>query len=109
MLRDLREYIGALQELGDVCTVEREVDPNLELGAVIRRSYEIGAPAPLFTNIKGTAPKGGGIPTRPKVTYDALLRPEGEGRERRASFRFLYPENIKQRVVDPLESRVTGR
>jgi 4-hydroxy-3-polyprenylbenzoate decarboxylase len=55
MLRDLREYIGALQDLGDVCTVEWEVDPNLELGAIIRRSYEIGAPAPLFTNIKGTA------------------------------------------------------
>jgi 4-hydroxy-3-polyprenylbenzoate decarboxylase len=45
-------------------------------------------------------PKGGGTPTGPKVTYDALLLPEGEGRERRASFQFLYPENIKQRVID---------
>jgi 4-hydroxy-3-polyprenylbenzoate decarboxylase len=32
------------------------MDPNLEIGAIIRRSYETGAPAPLFTNFKGTAP-----------------------------------------------------
>jgi hypothetical protein len=55
-IKDLREYIDALKQLGDLCTVEREVDPNLEIGAIIPRSYETGAPAPLFTNIKGTAP-----------------------------------------------------
>lgn len=55
-IKDLRAYLDALAELGDVRTVDRLVDPHLEVGAIIRRSYESVAPAPLFTNIKGTAP-----------------------------------------------------
>ncbi|MFE7300648.1 UbiD family decarboxylase [Streptomyces sp. NPDC057579] len=55
-IKDLRAYLAALEELGDVRTVDRQVDPHLEVGAIIRRSYETCAPAPLFTNIKGTAP-----------------------------------------------------
>jgi 4-hydroxy-3-polyprenylbenzoate decarboxylase len=55
-LKDLRAYLAALEKLGDVRTIDREVDPHLEVGAVIRHSYETVAPAPLFTNIKGTAP-----------------------------------------------------
>ncbi|MFC6065375.1 UbiD family decarboxylase [Streptomyces ochraceiscleroticus] len=54
--KDLRAYLEALQELGDLRTVDRVVDPHLEVGAVIRRSYETRAPAPLFTDIKGAAP-----------------------------------------------------
>ncbi|MGW1621666.1 UbiD family decarboxylase [Streptomyces sp. NPDC002172] len=55
-IKDLRTYLEALDELGDLRTVDRLVDPHLEVGAIIRRSYETVAPAPLFTNIKGTAP-----------------------------------------------------
>ncbi|WP_432012874.1 UbiD family decarboxylase [Streptomyces cucumeris] len=54
--KDLRTYIAALEELGDVRVIDRRVDPHLEAGAVIRRAYETVAPAPLFTNIDGTAP-----------------------------------------------------
>jgi 4-hydroxy-3-polyprenylbenzoate decarboxylase len=52
-LRSLREYIDTLREVGELVDVEREVDWNLEIGAIIRRVYELGAPAPLFANIKG--------------------------------------------------------
>ncbi|MFD4523763.1 UbiD family decarboxylase [Streptomyces sp. NPDC058470] len=55
-LKDLRAYIDALTELGDVRRIDRAVDPHLEVGAIIRRSYETVAPAPLFTHIKGTGP-----------------------------------------------------
>jgi 4-hydroxy-3-polyprenylbenzoate decarboxylase len=54
-LRSLREYIDALREIGEIVDVEREVDWNLEIGSIIRRVYELGAPAPLFTNIKDIA------------------------------------------------------
>lgn len=54
--KDLRAYLAALEELGDLRTVDREVDPHLEVGAIIRRSYETVAPAPLFTAVKGAAP-----------------------------------------------------
>ena len=52
--KDLREYIAALDELGDLRRVDAEVPQGLEIGAYIRRSYETRAPAPLFTNIRGT-------------------------------------------------------
>lgn len=52
MPASLREYVAALKEIGELVEVEREVDWNLEMGAIARRCYETGAPAPLFTNIK---------------------------------------------------------
>jgi UbiD family decarboxylase len=52
-LRDLGEYLDALRGLGELVEIEKEVDWNLEIGAIVRRCYETGAPAPLFRNIKG--------------------------------------------------------
>src|SRR5688572_25134288 len=52
-LRGLREYLDALREIGEIVEVDREVDWNLEIGAIIRRCYETGAPAPVFNRIKG--------------------------------------------------------
>ena len=51
--RSLREYVEALREIDEIQEIEVEVDWNLELGAIIQRSYEIGAPAPLFNRIRG--------------------------------------------------------
>ena len=54
---DLREYIARLEQEGEVQRIDKEVDPDLEAGAVMRRSYDLRAPAPLFLNLKGY-PKG---------------------------------------------------
>lgn len=54
-LRSLREYIDELHALDDVQPVDAEVDWNLEIGAIIRRCYDVKAPAPLFNRIKGYA------------------------------------------------------
>lgn len=51
--KDLREYLDALRTLGEVADVAAEVDWNLEMGAIIRRCYDLGAPAPLFSRITG--------------------------------------------------------
>lgn len=51
--RDLRGYIAALEKEGEVQRIEKEVDPDLEVGAIIRRSYDLRAPAPFFLNLKG--------------------------------------------------------
>ncbi len=51
--RDLREYITRLDTEGEIQPIEAEVDWNLEVGAIIRRSYDLRAPAPFFQNIKG--------------------------------------------------------
>jgi 4-hydroxy-3-polyprenylbenzoate decarboxylase len=55
-LKSLREYIDALKALGEIQEINVEVDWNLEMGAIIRRSYELRAPAPLFNRIKGIEP-----------------------------------------------------
>ncbi len=48
-LTDLRQYIDALRELGELQDIEVPVALDLELGAITRRCYEEGAPAPLFS------------------------------------------------------------
>src|SRR5579883_2289081 len=91
-LRSLREYIEALRELGELVEVTREVDWNLEIGAITRRVNELGAPAPLFTTIKGIAPgfrvlgAPAGISSAPgrylcRVALSLGLSPTASGRE----------------------------
>ncbi|MCK8787568.1 UbiD family decarboxylase [Roseomonas sp. NAR14] len=47
-VNDLRHYIALLRELGEIQDIDVPVALDLELGAIIRRCYETGAPAPLF-------------------------------------------------------------
>ncbi len=51
-IKDLREYLKTLDELGELQEINEEVDWNLEIGAIIRRAYDLRAPAPLFNKIK---------------------------------------------------------
>ena len=53
---NFREYIEALRSLSEVQEIEIEVDWNLEIGAITRRTYELRAPAPLFNNIARCEP-----------------------------------------------------
>src|SRR6476646_3698337 len=55
-LKSLREYVDALRGFGEIQDVDAEADWNLEMGAIIRRSYELRAPAPLFNTIPGIEP-----------------------------------------------------
>lgn len=50
---DIREFIKTLEKHGEVQKINREVDWNLELGAILRRTYERSLPAPFFQKIKG--------------------------------------------------------
>jgi len=52
-LRSQREFIATLESIGELQRIDTEVDWNLEIGAIIRRSYDLRAAAPLFTNITG--------------------------------------------------------
>lgn len=51
--KDMRQFIQKLEEHGEVQRVNREVHWNLEAGAILRRTYEMGLPAPFFQKIKG--------------------------------------------------------
>jgi phenylphosphate carboxylase alpha subunit len=56
-LKDLRDFIRLLESHGELQRVREEVDWNLEMGAIIRHCYDIGAPAALFEKVKNH-PKG---------------------------------------------------
>lgn len=51
--RCLQECVKDLASIGDLKVIDLEIDPNLELGMIQRRAYRSGAPALLFTNLKG--------------------------------------------------------
>src|ERR1700758_5394842 len=70
-INDLRDYLDLLEEYEELQRIKMEVDWNLEMGAITRRCYDLGAPAALFENIRGY-PKG----------FRALGAPLGASRKR---------------------------
>jgi 4-hydroxy-3-polyprenylbenzoate decarboxylase len=50
---DLRDFIAALEQRGELVRVTREVDPKLEMTEIADRTLRAGGPALLFENPKG--------------------------------------------------------
>lgn len=50
---DFRTFVDVLRKDNDLAEITRQVDPHLEVGAIVRRVSETDAKAPLFQNIKG--------------------------------------------------------
>ncbi|KAL0939630.1 uncharacterized protein CTRU02_206240 [Colletotrichum truncatum] len=53
-----RQYVQELAEEGDLVSISKEVDPHLELAAIVRKVYETEDKAPLFENVKGRNENG---------------------------------------------------
>jgi 4-hydroxy-3-polyprenylbenzoate decarboxylase len=52
--RNLAECVRDLEAHGHLLRFEKEIDPNLEAGAIQRRVYRAGGPALLFTRVGGS-------------------------------------------------------
>ncbi len=91
--KDLREFINQLEEQGDLIRIEKEVDWNLEAGAITRRCCELGKPAPLFQKIKDYPPG-----------YRILGDPMGTFR-RLATALKLSPSVSYSEIVDAFDER----
>lgn len=50
---DFRTFIDVLREDNDLVEINCEVDPQLQVGAIVRRVSELNGKAPLFNNVKG--------------------------------------------------------
>ncbi len=50
--RDLRDFIGQLESLGELKRISTEVDPYLEITEICDRTLRRGGPALLFENVK---------------------------------------------------------
>ncbi|MEZ4485853.1 MAG: UbiD family decarboxylase [Syntrophotaleaceae bacterium] len=53
--RNLAECVQDLERSGQLIRIDVELDAELEIAAVQRRAYQAGAPALLFTRVKGCA------------------------------------------------------
>src|ERR1700722_5458313 len=51
-----RDYVEALKGIGEIQEIDKPVDWNLEMGAIIRPPPETKAAAPLFNNVIGADP-----------------------------------------------------
>ncbi|KAH6664358.1 UbiD decarboxylyase family [Plectosphaerella plurivora] len=51
---DFRKFVDILRQDGDLAVINDEVDPHLEVGAIVRRVSEVCDKAPLFNNVRGT-------------------------------------------------------
>ena len=56
-IKDVREFIDRLEDAGELIKIKKEVDWNLEAGAILRKCNETGLPAPFFEKVKDY-PKG---------------------------------------------------
>ena len=50
---DLRDFINALEQRGELVRISTEVDPRLEMTEIADRTLRGGGPALLFENPKG--------------------------------------------------------
>ncbi len=55
---NFRSFVAALKEDNDLVEINEEIDPNLEVGAIIRKVCETNDKAPLFNNLKGQDKNG---------------------------------------------------
>lgn len=51
---DLQSYLKFLDRIGDLKTIESEVDPELEITEICSRTIEENGQALLFKNVKGS-------------------------------------------------------
>ena len=101
--KDLRQYISALEEQGELRRVTKEVDWNLEAGAITRLVYEKGLPSPLFENIKdypGYRILGAPISTFRKLAIALGLSPETSIKELINIYLERKTKLIKPVIVD---------
>lgn len=98
---DLREYITALEEHGELRRVKREVDWNLEVGAIMRLTNERKLPSPFFEKIAGYSSDykilGGPINSYRKLAIAMGLSPETPLHE----LERIYQES-KRKLVKPI-------
>src|ERR1039457_3486319 len=91
--RDLREFIRALEEKGELKRIAVEVDPILEITEFADRAVKQGGPALLFER-----PKGYGVPV--------LINAFASMREMEIALDVASVEEIAARIVEFLEMRM---
>jgi 4-hydroxy-3-polyprenylbenzoate decarboxylase len=100
---DLREFIAALDTSGHLVRIKREVDWDMEVGAVSRRVFERFGPAILFEKIKdyaaGYRVLNGPVATWNRVAIALGLPPETPLRQLYAAYEERHEKRLKPLIV----------
>jgi 4-hydroxy-3-polyprenylbenzoate decarboxylase len=91
--RDLREFIAALEEKGELKRIPFEVDPVLEIAEFADRAVKTGGPALLFEK-----PKGSAVPV--------FINGFASMRRMEIALEVASVEEIAARIVEILETRM---
>jgi UbiD family decarboxylase len=51
--RDLREFLATVERSGELRYIDKQVDPELEIGGIGRKLDDTRGPAVVFRNVKG--------------------------------------------------------
>ena len=101
--KDLRQFIAALEKTGDVVKIQKEVDWDLELGAIGRRAYELSQPAQWFQKIKDYPAEytvfNGSVGTWRRLAIALGLPPETPVRELYDVYEKREQKPIKPKMV----------
>jgi 4-hydroxy-3-polyprenylbenzoate decarboxylase len=98
---DLRDFITAIERTGDLHRIQREVDWDMEVGAVSRRVFEQSGPALWFENVKdypsGYTILNGPVATWRRVALALDLDPDSSVRQIYAAY-----EQRREKKIKPL-------
>ncbi len=100
--KDLREFLTALKQAGEVIEVDQDIDWNLEYGALLRLTAEKVLPCPVANKIKGYAGwryAGGYLSTEPRFAIAMGLDPATPMRELMQDYLRRKDRRIKPVVV----------
>lgn len=101
---DLRDFILALEKSGDLLRIKKEVDWDLEVGAISRRVFEQEGPALLFEKIKdypsGYTILNGPVGTWRRVAVALDLPPDTPVREMYAAYAERRERKIAPTIVE---------
>ena len=107
---DLREFMEACDKAGEMVTIEKEVDWNLEVGAISRRICEIGAPMAHMTKIRGITNGASilGSPLARGWNSDFSRIAIGLGMDKNASYQELMDQFMKRMSAPIRPLQVSG-
>ena len=109
---DFRSFVQALKDDGDVVEINTECDPDLEVGAIIRRVVENDERAPLFNKLKGQDANGlwrilgapNSLRSDPQQRFGRLAR--HVGLEPMASIKTILDKMLSAKTATPLPPQI---
>ncbi|KAK9425955.1 putative UbiD decarboxylyase family [Seiridium unicorne] len=109
---DFRSFVQSLKDDGDLVEINEECDPNLEVGAIIRKVVENNEKAPLFNKLKGQNENGfwrilgapNSLRPNPKQKYGRMAR--HLGLEPVASMKEILDKMIAAKTAAPIPPQI---